>query len=149
MPYFIELFLYFPWVGIFFFRLHILSHFYKMLEWPTRPGRSFARPSSDGSSFSGSHQSTWANKNMGWSGSGRGVWRSLDLVQRLLAVSASDWSSGNFCWLRGYFRTRLASFFAQSIPDFSWESVLPTFKISYGHQHSSNPHCLWCATQQN
>lgn len=29
--------------------------------------------------------------------------------------------------------------FAQPFPDFSWESVLPTFKISFRHQHGLNP----------
>lgn len=139
----------FPMSWHFFFRLHILSHFYKMLEWPTRPGRSFARPSSDGSSFSGSHQSTWANKNMGWSGSGRGceghlTWFSDCLLWALLIdlveISADCVAISGQGWLL---------FFAQPIPDFSWESVLPTFKISYGHQHALNPHCLRCATQQD
>lgn len=32
--------------------------------------------------------------------------------------------------------------FVQPIPDFSWESVLPAFKISYRYQHELNPHCL-------
>lgn len=39
--------------------------------------------------------------------------------------------------------------FGQPFPDFSWELVLPTFKISYRHQHELDPHCLRCATQQD
>lgn len=85
---------------------------------------------------------------MGWGSSGRGceghlTWFRGCLLGALLIdvveISADCVTISGQGWL----------LFAQPVSDFSWESVLPTFKISYRHQHELNLRCLRFTTQQD